>query len=137
MSESKQISAEEVEKEIKKADEEFRSTLEKLYELELNTNELKDKSFQLLRELHRSKKFTDTPTKELEALEKKYDISELDVVDAQLEHYKWLQSGFRQSQKLRQLQTNYLIAVVNGKQKEIDELKEASSRPPSRANNIA
>ncbi len=131
------IDKDESEREIKALSDEYNSNAEKLNAAEVRLNELKDKSYTLLRRLYQLQKSDTHDASALDALERQYNISEHDVNEARLEHYEWMSVCFRQIQKLRLLQTNYLVAVINSLQKEVADLKQPSeSFPHVREDNL-
>lgn len=127
-----QINKEEVERELQSLGDEYNANVEKLTNAEVTLNNTKDRSFQLLRQLYKQRKYSDPSTHAaLSDLEAKYEASEAEISRDEKSHYEIMQECFRQLQKLRQLHTNYLVAVINSLQKEIAELKQTPAVSPN------
>jgi hypothetical protein len=125
-----QLSKEELEKNIEDSSNEYNANVELLATAETKLNDTKDKSFQLLRQLYKQRKFSDPSTHAaLADLEKEYETSESAINEQQSVHYQEVLVCFRQLQKLRQLQHTYLVGIINGLQKEITGLKAQQGGP--------
>ncbi len=134
-----QIDKEETEKEIKKLSDEYNANAERLNASEVKLNNAKDKSLRLLKQLYKQRKYSDPSTHSaLADLERQYEESENSITEEQNGHYDLIQECFRQIQKLRLLQTNYLVAVINSLQKELSDYKEnnESKLPTVQENNL-
>lgn len=124
MSNQVQVSKEELEKNIEELTTEYNTHVESLTNVEAKLNDVKDKSFSLLKQLYKQRKFSDPSTHgALANLEKEYDESESLISGQQSDHYQELIVCFRQLQKLRQLQHTYLVGIINGLQKELAAVK--------------
>ncbi len=128
-----QISLEEAEKDIKKYGSEFNTSAVKLNEVELKLLEMKDECFDLLQQLYEQTKQFSSPTAQVATadLEKKYNDSYAALAEQESDHYNAVLVCFRQLQRLNHLQNAYSAAIINGLQKELNEVK-----PPKRADNI-
>jgi len=131
---SQVMDKEETEKEIKVLSDEYNASAELLNNAEVKLNEAKDKCFRVLRDLYKeikdnssSSRSKNVISEKLYDLEESYNESEVEITKAQTLHYELTQSCFRRLQKLRLLQTNYLVAIINSLQKEVNEFKQNSS----------
>ena len=119
----------ELETTLKQLGDEYNKQIETLSECEVTLNTLKDKSYQSLKTLYRQFKSNDPKAStNLPQLENEYEKNEQVITDKQGEHYTELQSCFRTLQKLRQVQHTYLVGVINGLQRQVDELKASAGK---------
>jgi hypothetical protein len=135
------LNREDFERTIKELSDEYNVSIEKMVDIELKLSDSKDLSLKLLRKLYKQRKFSDPSTHSaLNALEIEYNESEDQTVEAQHDHYEKLLVCFRQLQKLRQVQNNYLVGIINGLQKEVSDLKlsngSEASKTEARVNNL-
>jgi hypothetical protein len=119
----------EYENEIKEQRELFNSELEKLNTLQNEFHSMERKSFNLLKKLYKNKR---NNTVDLHG-EEEYEESIQLLDEHRIVVYTHQTECFNLLQKLRNLQNNYLVGIINGLQ---DQIKELSKNKLEKDNNL-
>ena len=147
-SQTPQVDVAKLEKDIKDANDVYNTSLEEFSGQELTLRELESSSFNLLQGLYKQFKFTDPSAHHtLKDLENQYNNSLSDIEENRRVCYEKQGLCLRNLQKLRSLQNNYLVGLINGLQTQVAELKgtspssstgtAANSSTEQRTNNLA
>ncbi len=128
-----------MEQDIKDAHEVYNSSLEEFTDKEHSLRELECSSFSLLQNLYKQFKHTDPSAHHsLKNLENDYHNSLSDIEEKRKECYEKQSICLRNIQKLRTLQNNYLVGLINGLQSQLAELRGSNTEhvQEQRANNL-